>query len=196
MITRTAGRVVSVVMGITLLFGVYGVAVDSPFVAYYVPITVVVTGLVVLVHRSVGFSPQVMWGLAGVAVGNLAGGVFLVDGQPLYVLKILGDVRYDKPFHAAATGVAAWASLEAISRWTGRSKGPSLGFAALLMAIGVGSLVEIVEYAGSVIFHSTNVGDYGNNMLDLVANLVGAAVAVGVVGRPRTAASPAAGGAT
>ncbi len=190
---ESAGFVTAVVMAITAAFGAYGVAVGSPFVAYYVPITVVVAGVVVLIHRSARFSPGVMWGLAGVAVGNLAGGVLLVRGDTLYVLKLVGDIRYDKPFHAAATGVAAWASLEAISRWTGRPQA-SVRFAAVLMAAGAGSLVEIVEYLGSIIFESTNVGDYGNNMLDLVANLIGAVIAVSLVRGGRTIATPTAAG--
>ena len=40
---------------------------------------------------------------------------------------------------------------------------------------------QMVEYAGSIIFEQTSVGDYANNMLDLVANLVGSIAAVVVV---------------
>jgi uncharacterized membrane protein YjdF len=100
------------------------------------------------------------------------------------VLKLVGDVRYDKPFHAFATGVAAWACFEALTRWSGRGGGV-IAFSAVMMAAGLASLVEIVEYLGSLIFQTTNVGDYGNNMLDLVANLIGAVIAVAVCLRRR-----------
>lgn len=183
----TARLVVTFIV-VTAGFGVYGLAVDSPFVSYYIPITIVVAGIVALIHRAAHFSPAVLWGLMIVAAGNLAGGVLLVGGQPLYVMKLVGDIRYDKPFHAFATGVAAWACLEALTRWSGRSGG-AIAFSAVMMAAGVASLVEIVEYLGSLIFQTTNVGDYGNNMLDLVANLLGAIVAV-TIGHLRRTSHP------
>jgi hypothetical protein len=172
-------RLVVTLIAFTAAFGIYGLAVDSPFVSYYIPITIVVAGIVAMIHRAAHFSSAVLWGLMMVAFGNLAGGILLVRGQPLYVMKLVGDIRYDKPFHALATGVAAWACFEALTRWSGRSGG-AIAFSALMLAAGVGSLVEIVEYIGSLIFQTTNVGDYGNNMLDLVANLIGAMIAVAI----------------
>lgn len=55
-------------------------------------------------------------------------------------------------------------------------------FSVVLMACGAGALVEIVEYVGTLIVPNSNVGDYGNNVLDLVANLAGAAAATAVLG--------------
>ena len=81
---------------------------------------------------------------------------------------------------ALATGVAAWIALWSLETWSGRSGGFGLAFAAVLVANGAGAMVEMVEYAGSIIFEQTSVGDYANNMLDLVANLVGSIVAVAV----------------
>lgn len=166
---------------VTVGFWIYGIATDSPFVWYYVPITAVVTGVLFGLHRSFRFSIGVIWGLVMVGIGNLAGGVLMVGDEPLYQLVVLGDIRYDKPFHALATGVAGWASYELISAWGTRRRSHGQAFGAVLMACGAGSLVEIVEFIGSRIFESTSVGDYDNNMLDLVANLVGALVAVLVV---------------
>jgi hypothetical protein len=162
-------------------FLVYGLAVDSPFTLYYLPITLVLTGAIALVHRAARFPEPVLWALVAVALGNVAGGVLLVEGRPLYMLEMIGPVRYDKLFHTAATGVAAWASWAALLRWSGPQAAPGgLAFAAVLMACGAGALVEVVEYAGTVIFENTNVGDYGDNMLDLTVNLAGA-VAVALV---------------
>jgi hypothetical protein len=168
-------------------FLVYGLAVDSPFISYYVPITLVLTAAIALVHRTARFPEPVLWALVAVALGNVAGGVLLVDGRPLYMLEMIGPVRYDKLFHTAATGVAAWAAWEALLRWSGPHAAlGGLAFAAVLMASGAGALVEVVEYAGTVIFANTNVGDYGDNMLDLTVNLLGA-VAVAVFLWRRTA---------
>lgn len=176
-----------VVAASTAAFLVYGLAVGSSFVTYYVPITVVLTGVIWLLHRSARFSRTTLWLLVAIAIGNMAGGILLVDGRPLYVLHLVGDMRFDKPFHAFATGVGAVASIDALRSWTGRAAlTGGVAFAAVLMATGAGSLVEIIEYVGSVLFEHTNVGDYGDNMLDLVANLGGAVAAVALVALGRS----------
>jgi hypothetical protein len=158
-------------------FGIYGVAVDSPFVYYYVPITLVLALVVGWIHRTARFADWTLMALAAAGIGNLAGGVLLVGDGTLYGAAVIGDIRYDKVFHALATGVAGWASYEAVKRWGVTRTGTAI-FVAIMMAAGAGAFVEIIEYAGSVIFENTSVGDYGNNMLDLVANTVGSLVGV------------------
>lgn len=162
-------------------FAAYGVLADSPFTWTYVTITLALTAVVALIHSSVDFSSPVLGALVVAAVGNLAGGILLVDRQPLYVLRVAGEMRYDKPYHFIATGIAAWAAYEVLS---GRS-GPDVSrwgvrLLAVLVALGAGAGVEVVEFAGSILIENANVGDYGDNMLDLVANLSGAVCAVGV----------------
>ena len=168
-------RVLAVLVAAALGFLIYGVAVDSFSVTYYVLITAILAGVVALLHRSVGFSPAVLWGLTCVAIGNIAGGVLLINGAPLYELSVLGSIRYDKVFHAIAAGAAAWAFLEALNAW-GLRRTPILGFCAAMMAIGAGALVEVVEYFGSLLIENDSVGGYTNNMQDLIVNTVGAAV--------------------
>lgn len=158
-------------------FLIYGLVAGSPFVFYYVPITLMLTLVVWAIHRSAHFSNTTLMALALAAIGNLAGGVLLINGAPLYGLAVIGEIRYDKIFHAAATAVAAWASFEAIRRWGVMHVGVA-AFVAIMMASGAGAFVEIIEYIGTLIFESTSVGDYGNNMLDLIANTTGAVVAV------------------
>jgi uncharacterized membrane protein YjdF len=163
-------------------FLVYGLSADSPFVAYYVPITVALMGLGIWLNRHLRWSTPVIWGLVAIGIGNLIGGVLLVDGQPFYSYALIGELRYDKVFHAIATGVAAWAAHGPLA---GRIKNPGpvgLGFLVVLVASGAGAVVEMIEYLGSVLFEQTSVGDYANNMLDLVANLIGALAAVVILG--------------
>lgn len=156
---------------------VYGSVTGSPFTWFYVPITAVLAGLLALVDRSARFSTPVLAALVAIALGNLAGGVLLVGGEPLYLLELVGPVRYDKVFHAVATGVAAWACWDALTTWAGTSSSAGgLAAAAFLMACGTGALVEVVEFIGTSVFANTNVGDYGDNMLDLLANAGGAAL--------------------
>jgi hypothetical protein len=163
-------------------FGVYGVAVDSPFVYYYLPITVVLALVVGWIHRTARFADSTLMALALAAIGNLAGGVLLVGDGTLYGATVIGAIRYDKVFHALATGVAGWASYEAVKRWGIARTGAAI-FVAVMMAGGAGAFVEIIEYVGSVVFENTSVGDYGNNMLDLVANTAGSIVGVVLAAR-------------
>lgn len=180
---KSDGPVIGVLAGLVGGSIIYGLAVDSPFTWIYVIITVVLGLAVYLIHRAVGFPTRVLWGLTAAAAGNLAGGIWLVDGQPLYVYPLVGTLQYDKPFHFAATAVAAWAAYEVLAPRLTSASALGLSFVAAMVAVGAGALVEVVEYAGTLILENANVGDYGNNMADLVANLAGAILAVIVAGR-------------
>jgi hypothetical protein len=71
--------------------------------------------------------------------------------------------------------VIAW---EAVKRWSDGIH--HLGGQLLLtwlVVMGGGAVVEIAELIGSTMT-GTNVGDYANNALDLVANATGAAVGI------------------
>jgi hypothetical protein len=164
----------------------YGRSTDSPFVGIYLAVTVVLTLVIVGIDRAVGFADPVLWGLALVAIGNMAGGVLLVGDGTLYLAPILGPVRYDKVFHALATSVGTIAAWAALKRWGEIERfTPGIAFSVVLMGCGAGALVEIVEYVGTLVVPNSSVGDYGNNMLDLVANLVGALAAVALIGSGR-----------
>lgn len=157
----------------TAFFLIYGIAADSPSVNYYVPLTVVLVGVFALIHRSASFTDTTLLALALIGVGNLAGGVLLIDGSPLYELDIIGEIAYDKVFHFTASAVGGWAAYEAMTRWASR-RGPVLVFAAVMMAAGGGAFVEVVEYVATLVQERTSVGGYDNNMQDLIANTFGA----------------------
>ncbi len=188
-------RLLVVLGGVLTGFLIYGIAAGSSPVAYYVPITVVLVGVMAWIHRSVHFSMAVLWGLAAVAIGNVAGGVLLIDGAPLYQLQVLGPIQFDKVFHAVATGVGAWAALEALRSW-GVPHTSAAVFLAVMVASGGGALVELVEYVGSILIENDSVGGYANNMQDLIANttgaLVGAVVAHRLEGRDGAAVAESA----
>lgn len=175
-------RPVLAVLGIVSAgFLAYGLAVGSPFVWFYVTVTVLVTAALGLVHRSVGFPAPLVWALAGVAVGNLAGGVLLIGGSTLYVFRLGGLIPYDLLFHALASVVGGWAAVAVVEAWHGRATSTAAAVAvAVLVAAGAGAVVEVVEFTGTLLFANTNVGDYRNNMLDLVANLAGAVVGAAI----------------
>ena len=168
------------VIGFTALYTVvffgYGVMVESPLVSVYTGITVLLFVVFAFLHQWAKFPMAILWGLSIVGLGNMAGGVFLVGGEPLYMAGALGSLRYDKLYHASAAAVmfpVAWA---AMTRFAGEGvHRRGLLLFSFLVVMGGGAVVEIAELVGSSL-SDVSVGDYGNNALDLVANAVGAIV--------------------
>ena len=158
----------------------YGLSVESPLTLLYTGINVGLFILFGILHIWARWPVHALWAVSLVGLGNMLGGVLLVDGDALYMARVLGPIRYDKVFHAlagAAMVVVAW---EAMKRWSGGIH--HLGGQMLLtwlVVMGGGAVVEIAELIGSTL-SGVNVGDYANNALDLVANGVGAIAGVAV----------------
>ena len=165
----------------TVALFVYGHAVDSPLTNVYTGINLLMLAFFAVLDRWARFPPAVWWGIALVGLGNMLGGVLLVDGEPLYMAQVLGPIRYDKVFHAAAAFVCLFVAWAAVQHWAGdgRHFGGML-FITFLATMGGGAAVEIAELIGASV-SDVNVGDYANNALDLVANAIGAAIGVVVV---------------
>ncbi len=160
----------------------YGISVGSPLTNVYTGINVGLFVLFALMYRWVRWPVNALWAASLVGLGNMVGGVLLVDGNPLYMAEVLGPMRYDKVFHALAAGAMVVLAWEAMKRWSDgvRHLGGQL-LLTWLVVMGGGAVVEIAELIGSTM-SGVFVGDYANNALDLVANGVGAAVGVGLVG--------------
>jgi len=165
----------------TVVLFVYGQVVESPLTNLYTGINTALFMLFALLHRWARWPAYALWAVSLVGLGNMAGGVLLVDGVPLYTAALIGDLRYDKIFHvlaAAALTIVAW---EAMKRWAGDGyhRGGLLLY-TWLVVMGGGAVVEIAELIGSTM-SNVSVGDYGNNALDLVANALGATVGIALV---------------
>lgn len=161
----------------------YGLWLDSPLTLLYTGINVGLLILFGVLNIWARWPVHALWSVSIVGLGNMLGGVLLVEGVPLYIAEVIGPIRYDKVFHALAAGAMVVVAWEAMKRWAGGVD--HLGGQLLLtwlVVMGGGAVVEIAELIGSTL-SDVSVGDYGNNALDLVANAIGAAVVVGVVWR-------------
>jgi hypothetical protein len=173
--------VVAFTLVYTVVLLAYGLWVESPLTLLYTGINVGLFLLFGILHIWARWPVHALWAVSLVGLGNMLGGVLLVDGDALYMAQVLGPIRYDKVFHAlagAAMVVVAW---EAMKRWSDGVH--HLGGQMLLtwlVVMGGGAVVEIAELIGSTL-SGVNVGDYANNALDLVANGVGAVVGVAVI---------------
>lgn len=159
----------------------YGQSVESPLTNIYTAVNLLLLVVFAVIHRWARFPTSVLWGISLVGLGNMLGGVLLIDGQSLYMAEFVGPIRYDKFFHTAAATVGVFIAWSAMDRWAGEGYHfGGLVFLTFLVTMGGGAVVEIAELIGSTL-SDVSVGDYANNALDLVANGVGALLGVVVL---------------
>ena len=160
---------------------VYGQMMDSPLTNLYTGINIGLFILFAVLYRWARWPVHSLWAMSLVGLGNMLGGVVLVDGVPLYTADLIGNLRYDKIFHALAAAAFTIAAWEAMKRWAGDGyhRGGLMLF-TWLVVMGGGAVVEIGELIGATL-SDVSVGDYANNALDLVANAVGATVGIALV---------------
>jgi len=165
----------------TVVLWAHGLWVGSPLTGLYLGINIGLFALFAVLNIWARWPIHALWAVSLVGLGNMLGGVVLVDGVPLYTAEVLGPIRYDKVFHAVAAAAMVVIAWEAMKRWSGGIH--HLGGQLLLtwlVVMGGGAVVEIAELIGSTV-GNVSVGDYGNNALDLVANATGAAVGIAIV---------------
>lgn len=174
----------------TVGFWIYGQVVGSPLANLYTGITVGLFVLFAVLNRWARWPLHALWAMSLVGLFNVLGGVLLVEGVPLYTADLIGNLRYDKVFHAAAATAFTIVAWEAMKRWSGEGyqQGPML-MMTWLVVMGGGAVVEIAELIGSLL-SNVSVGDYANNALDLVANALGGAVGIAMVWRWERRRSP------
>ena len=160
---------------------------------FYIAVMVVLIGVVWAVNRSIGISTGALWALSLWGLAHMAGGLVVVpEGWPvnaesriLYTLWLVpGRLKYDHIVHAYGFGVTTWVCWQglkrAIRKRSGHTPSPTFGLLVLAVAagLGFGALNELIEFAATLTMAETNVGGYVNTGWDLVANTVGATVAV------------------
>lgn len=170
-------------------FGAFGAATDAGLTVSYVVTVVLLGAVVVRLDRTVGFSDLVAVALTAWAVAHLAGGLIeFDDSRVLYNAMLLPHLRYDNIVHFVgfgAGGIAAWEALS-VALLAERRATPAPGAAGItvwLFGMGLGALNEVVEFAVALNVEESNIGGYLNTGRDLVANLLGAAVAGLIVAR-------------
>jgi hypothetical protein len=177
----------------------------------YIVVMVPIVAVVITAHLRVNFSTGVLCGLSLWGLAHVAGGLVPVpqswpiqgEVRVLYSWWLIpGHLKYDHLVHAFGFGMTAWLCWEALRSIIAglASKAcpdaaphgqgpppatvhPTLGMLVLCgaAALGFGALNEVVEFAATVLVPETNVGGYANTGWDLVSNLVGVAVATGLI---------------
>lgn len=115
--------------------------------------------------------------LALAEVGILAhfSGAFVpIHGGRLYDARLYG-IGYDKLVHGFNAFAACWVLGQIFEAMKLRLGAVRL-FVIVLSVLGLGALVEIVEYLVSLTVQNSGVGGYDNNMQDMMGNFVGGLV--------------------
>lgn len=154
---------------------------------FYIGVVIVLAVIVVFLHRKANFSHAALLLLSAWGLLHMLGGLVRVPAEltdngsgVLYSLWLLpGYLKFDNVVHAYGFAAATWATWECVRNTVPGIK-PTTGILSLcwLAGMGLGSLNEIVEFAAVLMIPGTNVGGYVNTGWDLVANAVGALVAV------------------
>lgn len=193
--TRERLRQVRSVAGFTAAYMLAAVAAavvqrNLEFV-FYIGVMMMLIAVVVFVDGRVRLSHGALWGLSLWGFLHMAGGLVPVpetwpvnEGQRvLYSLWLIPQrLKFDQLVHALGFGVTTWVcwqGLAAALRDRGAEIRPTAGVLILCAAAGMGfgALNEVIEFAATLLVPETNVGGYRNTGWDLVANLVGVAVA-------------------
>lgn len=177
----------------------FSLAYIIPFAAYYASIrdfeflwyiAVLLFFLLLIlftVHRT-GFPPFILWGLSLWGLLHMAGGGVVVGGDVLYahmLIDLAGSgteltvLKYDQAVHAFGFGIVTLVAHHLMRpHWRSGASSALLYIAAALVAMGLGTVNEIVEFIAVVAAPETGVGGYYNTALDLVFNAFGAVLAV------------------
>ncbi len=158
---------------------------------FYIGVMVFLIAVVWTLRRRLGMTLAALWALTIWGLAHMAGGLVAVpeswpingDTHVLYSLWLIPDyLKYDHVVHAYGFGVTTWVCwlvLRQILATHDKPIRPTFGLMVLCAAagLGFGALNEVVEFFAVLLVPETNVGGYVNTGWDLVANLVGAAMA-------------------
>lgn len=172
-------------IGNLLGFGIYYLMhLNYEFIIYLAVVLVAIIGVVVS-FRWVRYPSLVLWGLTAWAVMHMAGGAIYIGEVRLYelILLPLSDklpvFRYDQLVHILGYGVSTMACYCLIEPVVaGKSKGFIFWFVVAMAGLGVGAVNEILEFFVTLVVPESGVGDYVNTSLDLIADAIGATIAV------------------
>ncbi|MAF79742.1 hypothetical protein CL629_01545 [bacterium] len=142
--------------------------------------------LIIYSDKKVQYPLDVLWGLSFWSLMHMAGGGIFIKGVKLYEMMILplsseySILRYDQVVHIIGFGVATYLMYILLRPLLDMEKitWVRLGIVVVMAGLGVGALNEIIEFSLVVILPETGVGGYINTSLDLVADLVGALLAL------------------
>lgn len=154
---------------------------------YYTFLLGILIYLVIYLHHQLHLGFFILFNLSVLGFLHLLGGnYYLANGIRLYDISIIPFIfYYDNFIHSYAAFIGTLALYSLFINFLGtqiKKRFPIIALLLVLMALGMGSIVEVVEFFAVVVFGATErVGDYYNNALDLLFNTIGSLLATFVI---------------
>ena len=154
----------------------------------YVAVIVFLFFVILLTNKKVNYPNFVLWGLSIWGLLHMLGGGLLLKGGTtrLYELILIPlsntypILRYDQFVHLFGFGVATlimFVLLKPFLKYPIK-KYTSISILVIMAGFGVGALNEMIEFTATVLVPNTGVGGFINTSLDLVADFIGAVLAM------------------
>ncbi len=139
----------------------------------------VILVLILLAWKKTRHIRMPSWILVLIQVGiviHFLGGLAIWHESRLYDKIILG-VRYDKYVHLFNAFIGTTILNHLYFKSLGL-KNTAKDFHLILVVLGLGAMIEMVEYLVTLTAITNGVGGYDNNMMDMISNLTGSILAV------------------
>jgi len=165
-----------------LIFTIQGIMAHNYEFLYYTGIVTVLVFVAVFYYKKVHLSVSVIGGLTTLGALHLSGGYFHIGGVRLYdIWFVQGLIKYDNVVHFIGIFVGTMIAYSLLYPHLDKKFEHNrllLSLILILIASGMGAFNEILEL-GAVVFlgAAKEVGDYMNNAIDLVFNLLGSLLA-------------------
>jgi|SRR3989344_32241 len=149
---------------------------------YYTFIISILVFIIAIYHKKFHLTKHTLFGLTLLGAVHIFGGNIHINNMRLYDMWLIPNIlKYDNLVHLLGTFVVTFIIYSLIAPALNnriKKNNFELSLMLILIATGFWSFIEIIEL-GAVLFlnASQQVGDYLNNALDLVFNLIGSIAA-------------------
>ena len=153
----------------------------------YIGIIIFFLLVIYTTNKKINYPNSVLWGLTAWSLLHMIGGGIFIGDKKIYeiiLLPIVGEpyniFKYDQLVHIIGFGAATLAMYYLLKPLLKENlkKKVALSVVIIMAGLGVGALNEIIEFLATVVVPETGVGGYENTSLDLVADLIGALIAM------------------
>jgi uncharacterized membrane protein YjdF len=182
------GHIVLLIINICLLlaFGTVFLLRKNYEFVIYVGVIIVCLALIYLTFLKVRYSTATLLGLTIWSLMHMAGGAVYINNVRLYDIILIPlsqtypILRYDQVVHIFGFAAATLTMFDLLRPLLKENLQHfvALSVVVVMAGLGVGAFNEIVEALVSAIVPSSGVGGYLNTALDLISDLIGAALAM------------------
>ena len=149
---------------------------------FYSFIMFILTVIVVLYHKHIRLTSSLIIGLILISVLHTLGGHVFIHGTRLYDFYLINGIfRYDNLVHFIGYYVTTLIAYNLLFPYLDdriKTNTVYLSLLLIFITIGIGAVNEIFELFAVLFLNAgLRVGDYFNNALDLVFNLLGSSAA-------------------